>query len=124
MKKGPAIILALVTALALLCTVAFLLHRNESSGSLQIRSAEPSRPTVGAVRDEADPDPGPVDINTADLAALMTLPGVGQTLAARIIDYRNTHGPFHSVAELLKVEGIGPGKLESILDLITTGGTT
>ena len=65
-----------------------------------------------------------MDINKADVSTLMTLPGIGQTLADRIIDYRNAHGPFDSVAGLLNVEGIGSGKLESILDLITTGGTT
>jgi len=52
----------------------------------------------------------------------MTLPGIGETLAERIVVYRNTHGRFRSVEQLLNVEGIGTGKLEAILDYITTGG--
>ena len=124
MKKAPAIILAAVTVLLLLCTVAFFIQRNSDSGGLLIRSAEATLDTAASLQAIASAGSDLVDINTADLTALMTLPGIGQTLASRIIEYRNTHGPFESVAELLKVDGIGAGKLESILELITTGGTT
>lgn len=48
-----------------------------------------------------------VDLNTADLAALDTLPGVGPVLAQRIIDWRSEHGRFTSVEELGEVSGIG-----------------
>lgn len=63
-----------------------------------------------------------LNINTATLDQLQTLPGIGQELAQRIIDYRQKHGPFQKVADLAKVEGIGVNKLDTILDLITTGG--
>lgn len=52
----------------------------------------------------------------------MTLPGIGQTLANRIVAYRDANGPFENLGELCNVEGIGDKKLESILDHITIGG--
>ena len=64
----------------------------------------------------------PVNINTADAAELAALPGIGKVLAQRILDYRRVHGDFSAVEQLTNVEGIGEGKLESILELITIGG--
>ena len=63
-----------------------------------------------------------ININTATAAQLQTLPGIGPTLAERIIDYRDKNGTFHSIGELMMVPGIGEKKLESIWDLLTTGG--
>jgi competence protein ComEA len=68
------------------------------------------------------PVPGdPVNINTADLALLDTLPGVGPTTAQRIIDYREANGPFQIVDDLLKVPGIGPVTLDALRPLVTVG---
>ena len=64
------------------------------------------------------PGGGKINLNTATLAELDSLPGIGPVLAQRIIDYRETHGPFQSVEELLNVEGIGPSLLEKIRDRI------
>jgi competence protein ComEA len=55
-----------------------------------------------------------VDINTADLPELMQLPGVGPTLARRIIESRETAGPFDSPDDLRRVSGIGQKRLEQI----------
>jgi competence protein ComEA len=57
---------------------------------------------------------GVVNLNTADAAALETLPGVGPTTAQAILDYRSEHGRFRSVDDLLNVRGIGPAKLSQI----------
>lgn len=62
---------------------------------------------------------GPVNINTAGRSELEELPGVGPSLADRIIRHREKNGQFSSVDELDEVEGIGPRKLEALRDLVT-----
>lgn len=62
-----------------------------------------------------------LNINTATAKELQTLPGIGETLAQRIVAYREEHGNFSSIVDLLDVTGIGQGKLEAIMDLITVG---
>ena len=66
------------------------------------------------------PESCPLNINTATADQLETLDGIGQVLAQRIVDYRNANGPFASVDDLLEVNGIGPGILETIRPQITT----
>lgn len=63
--------------------------------------------------------PGTVSINTADLAGLDTLPGVGPVLAQRILDWRTQHGRFTSVDELGEVSGIGEKLLAQLRPLVT-----
>ncbi|MEE0784389.1 MAG: ComEA family DNA-binding protein [Oscillospiraceae bacterium] len=60
-----------------------------------------------------------VNLNTADAAALESLPGIGPALAQRIIDYRMANGPFQTTAEIQDVRGIGAGIYEKIKDSIT-----
>ena len=62
---------------------------------------------------------GPVDLNTATAAELEELPGVGPATAAAILSYRDEHGPFSAVDELLEVRGIGEARLAAIRDLVT-----
>lgn len=54
------------------------------------------------------------DLNEADAEKLMEIKGIGESMAARILDYRNEHGPFNSIDDLLGVSGIGEKKLASI----------
>lgn len=61
---------------------------------------------------------GPININTADAILLDLLPGIGPSLAERIIEYREQNGPFEVVEDLLKVPGVGPSLLEDIRLLI------
>ena len=56
----------------------------------------------------------PVNINTASKKELDALPGIGEVLAQRIIDYRSANGPFSTVDELTKVKGIGAKTLEKL----------
>ena len=60
------------------------------------------------------PGGGVVNINTAGVSELEALPGIGPALAARIVEYRDGHGPFASVDDLTDVPGIGPAKLEAL----------
>ncbi|MEA3384987.1 MAG: helix-hairpin-helix domain-containing protein [Thermodesulfobacteriota bacterium] len=55
-----------------------------------------------------------INLNTADKAALESISGIGPAKASAIIKYRNEHGSFNSVQELLKVKGIGPKMLDKI----------
>ncbi|TCC51416.1 ComEA family DNA-binding protein [Kribbella capetownensis] len=56
----------------------------------------------------------PVNLNTADLTQLDTLPGVGPVLAQRILDYRTQNGPFATIDQLQEVPGVGPKKFDSL----------
>jgi competence protein ComEA len=56
----------------------------------------------------------PLDLNQASATDLAALPGVGFALAQRIVDYRQQHGPFKKVDEVMQVSGIGPRLLEKI----------
>lgn len=62
---------------------------------------------------------GLVNINTATAKELETLPNIGPSRAQKIIQYRETHGPFSSIEEITKVSTIGPKIFDSIKDLIT-----
>jgi competence protein ComEA len=60
-----------------------------------------------------------INVNTADQVELESLPGIGPALAERIVEYRQTHGPFRTIEELDNVPGIGAGLLEKIRELVT-----
>lgn len=60
-----------------------------------------------------------VDLNTADATALETLPGIGPALAERILAWRDEHGGFRSVEDLLEVSGIGEGRFAELQDRVT-----
>jgi competence protein ComEA len=77
----------------------------------------------GAGADGEATSSSPIDLNTADLAELEELPGVGPSTAQAIIDHREANGPFLSVDDLLDVRGIGPAKLEALRDLAVVDGS-
>lgn len=62
---------------------------------------------------------GRVNLNTADAAALETLPRIGPAMADRILSWRAQHGPFRAVEDLLDVSGIGEATLDALRDLVT-----
>lgn len=82
----------------------------------KIGEAMPADAAVGAVGGQPA---GPLDLNTATLEQLDTLPGVGPATAKAIIDERERRGGFRSVDDLLDVRGIGPAKLDGLRDLVT-----
>lgn len=64
------------------------------------------------------PDAGGVDLNTASAEVLEALPEIGPELAGRIVAYREAHGGFQSVEELLEVEGVGEKTLEALREYL------
>ncbi len=63
--------------------------------------------SAGESSDSEVPGVGKINLNTADKETLMTLNGVGEVIAERILAYRETHGGFDTIEELMEVEGIG-----------------
>ena len=61
----------------------------------------------------------PVNLNTAGTEQLSTIPGIGESMARRIIEWRDEHGPFRRVEDLMKVKGIGEKSLEKMRPHVT-----
>ena len=61
----------------------------------------------------------PINVNSADLAALQTVPGIGPVTAQRIVDYRLAHGPYQQLSDLLAVSGIGEKRLADFANYLT-----
>lgn len=112
MKKQEFTPFILLFAVFLCFCVGLFLGRN-----LYLSAPVPIHPVAQAVSANQA-----LDLNRAERAQLMTLPGIGPTLANRILSYRDANGSFSSVAELLNIEGIGEERLEALLPYITAGG--
>lgn len=103
-------------------TAMLNLARKVIDGELILVGITPSPGTVVATGPAAAPGAapgGPVNLNTATLAELDTLPGVGPVLAQRILDARTARGGFQAVSDLRKVEGIGSSRYEQLKELVT-----
>jgi comEA protein len=64
-------------------------------------------------------EPKKVDLNVAGLQELESLPGIGPTMAQRIITFREENGPFEKIEDLMNVKGIGEKRFLQLKDLIT-----
>ncbi len=81
--------------------------------------ADQSRLKLHVTKVAEDEPPQKVNINRAEAWLLEALPGIGEVRAQAIIDYRQQNGPFHSINELVKVDGIGTAIYEKIEHLVT-----
>ena len=116
MKKG-AIILTSITAAFICIIIGFFIGRNTTQ---QLRIPA-NNSIISAVEETNGLNSEKININTATAKELQLLPGIGESIAQQIIDYRETNGPFSTVEDLLKVSGIGDSRLAQIIDYITTG---
>jgi competence ComEA-like helix-hairpin-helix protein len=85
------------------------------------RAAAPAPQRGAPVASPADSGPAMLDLNAASPAELESLPGIGPTLARRIVAHRRAHGRFREVGELIAVRGIGPRLLARIEALVRAG---
>lgn len=123
MKINPVIILACACLVLASFLGGLFLGRNMRGDDIQTEILNPpptsvSTPTTRPTK----PVQKKVNINTADLHTLMTLEGIGEVYAQRIIDYRQANGPFKKIEDIKNVPGIGEKRFELIKDLITVGG--
>ena len=119
MKKALPIWL-MILALFFSFSIGIWLGRRNISGQILIQTE--THTSVALPSPEPAINEGKININTASASQLALLPGIGETLASRIIDYRERNGAFTTIEQLQLVEGIGEKRLEELLDYITVGG--
>ena len=100
---------------------------DEPGAAPQAQEDEPAAPVkVSAVSRPARSAPPrravtfPLDLNRARLEELMELPGIGEKLARRVVEYRQSQGGFRNVDDLRKVRGIGEKRMERLRPLVMT----
>lgn len=85
------------------------------NGRMDVTQSEPAEVLLSMGSDQPA---SKVDINVAGQAELEGLPGIGPSLAMRIMEYRKANGPFSGTEQLMDVSGIGPAKYEAMKDLV------
>lgn len=109
---------------AIIISVIFIIS---AVSVVAVRGAEKSHRTVSSVQtqpsavQEADDNAasGLININTASAEQLCTLPGIGEALAERIIEYREENGAYTDTSDIIDVSGIGLATYDGIKDKIT-----
>jgi competence protein ComEA len=84
-------------------------------------AAQAAQKAAAPARSEARPAAATINLNTATAAELEKLPGIGQKVAARIVEYREKNGPFKKVEELMNVQGIGEKSFLQFRSQLTVG---
>ena len=113
-KTSKGFLLPILSLLFLIAALLMLHHWYRREDAVPVsRAAE-----VLAAEEEKPVLEGPLDLNRATLEELEMLPGIGEILAQRILEYREAHTGFRSIEELTEVSGIGRKKLDRIRDYI------
>ncbi|NIP98512.1 MAG: helix-hairpin-helix domain-containing protein, partial [Akkermansiaceae bacterium] len=73
---------------------------------------------VGPVSEASDKTQDRLDLNRATVQELISLPGIGEATAKRIVEFREQHGPFQRVEDLMKVKGIGEKSFQKLRPLV------
>lgn len=112
-------VLALTAATLVLMIGWFVFGSVRPSDTWRVEVERTDRPEYSASTQDHEQTDGllegeVIDLNTAGVADLERLPGIGSTRARAIVEYRQEHGDFRSVEDLLSVDGIGPGILGQV----------
>ncbi len=99
----------------------FLAGAEQDSLNLAQPLTDGEQINVPGVVDTSHVNAGRVNINTATVTELQTLPGIGPSAAQAIVDYRLENGPFQTTQAIQDVPGIGPATYDGIKDYITIG---
>lgn len=122
MKINSVLIMAFTCLLLAAFLSGLYIGRNSRGDEIQTATLNPSSTPVSAPTSRPASSQKKVNINTADIYTLMSLEGIGEIYARRIIEYREANGPFENIEDIKNVPGIGDKRFELIKDYITTGG--
>lgn len=111
MKKPQWVLLGITVAFLCLLLGVFV-GRNYTGTYISAENAVNSQ--TQNTTSETQNNDGKIDINTASHQQLQLIPGIGESIAHRIIDYRTEHGGFQTVEELMNISGIGEKKFEQM----------
>ena len=104
--------------LLILCVLAFIAAAASTISAESHHQSSPVEFTKITPVETTETPQGAININTADSETLQTLPGIGPTLADRIIEFRETYGSFRDPSDIIDVHGIGIASFEKIKDKI------
>lgn len=107
---------AAAAGLVIICS-AFVTKSNNKPSFILTRDNPAVQSTIAT--EDIAPASSLININTASAGELCNLPGIGESLSQRIIDYRTQNGAFGTIEEIQKVSGIGEKKFEAMRSMIT-----
>lgn len=113
-------LLLAVTAL-FLCLLLALFWRDRAAMTPDA-SGTAVETEVEVPQEAIQPDLSPLDLNSATEEELAELPGIGEELARRVVEYRTENGPFERVEDIMRVSGIGEGKFAALESRVTVDG--
>lgn len=121
MKNSGQIALLSITILFIGLMMGIYIGNSTSRNHIKL-TYDPTAYSDGIGNDNIRPPIVKININTATVEELTILPGIGESSAKQIVEYRQNNGPFYSIDDLKKVKGVSHNRLKEIRKYITVGG--